>query len=456
MNKRFLIAAILLGLLVFLIPIEHSYGNLIRFFSLQLIHEGLELSRAYDKKLYFYVSDIIGLIFLCWGMAQIPLKRFFASPLWIVFLCALGSIIASPFAYYPVAYSRLLQLLTPIALFSFVAHGFADEEKPRITRWVLMALVMAGLFQSGIAIAQYFNQAPLGLRILSEPTILGSFMVQDGSRWLFDRLFHHTPPTDLIYRASGTLPHPNVLGGFLMSSILATYALAMRPKGKLIALTLPIQFFAMSLSYSRAALFAWMLGTAVWYGCIFFKKIKNWEFLAWMIALSVTLTAILLYDQVRHRGGVVNYNKLAQRSDAIRLFHQRNAFEIIRQNPVLGVGFGQFSERSHKYFPTNSGHYELQTGPHNIYLFLACETGLLALTAFLAFIGILLWRAIKIPLTAEVITLLSGLIAFLFIGFCDFYPILFQQGKLLFFTIAALLAAQTKLVRREPFLCESP
>lgn len=449
MNKKFLIAAILLGLLVFVIPIEHKYDKSFRHFSLTLAPEGLEISKGYDKKIYFYVSDVIGLVFLFWGMAQIPLRRFFSSSLWIVFLFATCSIIASPFIHYPVAYTRLLQLLTSVVLFSFLAHGFTDEEKPKIMNLILIALVMAGLFQTGIAIAQYFKQSPLGLRILSETTKMSSFTMHDGSRWIFDRLFHRVSATKIVYRASGTLPHANVLGGFLMASILATYALAMQFKRKWLALSLPFQFFALCLSYSRAALFAWMLGTAIWFGCILLKKIKNWEFLAWMIALSVIVSSALLYDQFRCRGGVVNYNASAQGSDAVRMFHQKTAFKIIKHNPVFGVGFSQFSERSHKYFPKNSEKYELQTGPHNIYLFLACETGLFSLAAFLVFVGTLLWATIKSAITIEVATLLSIFIAFLFIGCCDFYPILFQQGKLLFFTVAGLLIAQVKLARRE-------
>lgn len=54
----------LLILLFFAIPIEHKYDKLFRFFSLTLIPSGLELPKNFESKIYFYMSDFIGLFFL--------------------------------------------------------------------------------------------------------------------------------------------------------------------------------------------------------------------------------------------------------------------------------------------------------------------------------------------------------------------------------------------------------
>ena len=119
--KKTILATALLMLLAFLIPIEHKYDKLFRYFSLTLIPKGLEISKGFDKKIYFYVSDFLSMSLLFIGIFwfKIPLRRFFAHPLWIVFVCALASIIVSPFIHYPLAYIRLLQLMTPLLLFSF-------------------------------------------------------------------------------------------------------------------------------------------------------------------------------------------------------------------------------------------------------------------------------------------------------------------------------------------------
>jgi hypothetical protein len=59
-------------------------------------------------------------------------------------------------------------------------------------------------------------------------------------------------------------------------------------------------------------------------------------------------------------------------------------------------------------------------------------------------IAIVLWKAARIPITVETATLSAILAGFLLIGLCDFYLILFQQGRLMFFLILGLLAAHTK------------
>src|SRR3990167_7747513 len=124
-------------LLVFLIPFEHKYDKLFRFVSLTLIPEGLELSKSFDKKIYFYLSDLIVLTISCLALfkKEISLKPFFFHPLWIVFLAAIVSILASPFFNYPLPYIRLLQLFTPFALYSYLKCKGDDK----LTQYCMVA-----------------------------------------------------------------------------------------------------------------------------------------------------------------------------------------------------------------------------------------------------------------------------------------------------------------------------
>jgi O-antigen ligase len=446
-----MIAAALLALLAFAIPIEHKYDKLFRFFSLTLIPEGLAVSKDYDKKIYFYLSDIAALLLLGLSLFSFrtPLKRFFGNPIWIVFLCAAASIIASPFVHYPIAYIRLFQLLTPLALFSFLATSFNDEERTKITRVILIAIVTAGLCQTAIAITQYFHQAPLGLRLLGETNQLGTFPIENGSRWFFDKFLQRTGTATLVIRASGTFPHANVFGGFMLVSLLATYALILQAKKNrwILGLTIPIQLFALSLSYSRSALFAWILSTIIWFALILYQrglKDRTIRFIGIAVTLAFIFVGAALFTLYAHRGGVLNYNAVAKQSDMIRHTHQKLALRILKDRPLTGLGFSQFSERSAPYFPPETDPYTRSTAPHNIFLFLACETGLISLAAFLSLIALLLWSTLRAPMTVEIATLTSLLIGFLFIGCCDFYPILFQQGKLMFFLLAGLLAAHVR------------
>lgn len=446
MSKKFVVVSALLILLAFAIPIEHKYDKLFRFYSLTLIPEGLEVSRAYEKKIYFYVSDLISVSLLFIGLFwyRIPARKLFSNPLWVVFLLALASIADSPFFNYPIAYLRLLQLLTPFALFSFISTAFSDEEKTRITRTILLTLVTAGLFQALIAIAQYFHQAPIGLRILGETNQSTIFSIKDGSRWLIDQLLHRPSDTTIIHRASGTLPHANVFGGLMLVSLLSTYALISRQKNWFLILSIPIQLFAMSLSYSRSALFAWGIATLIWFALNGLKP-KRHQTIALVLAISFALTATLLYNQYSSRGGIVSSTSLSKNSDDIRKIHQRLALQIIKDYPLFGLGFSQFSERTQNYFSPDSKAYIRATAPHNMFLFLACETGLISAASLIFFIFFLLSSFLRSPFSVESVTFASLLIGFLFIGFCDFYPILFQQGKLIFFLIAALLSINLRM-----------
>lgn len=441
--KKFIVATALLVLIAFAIPIEHKYDKLFRFFSLTLIPPGLEVSAQYEKKLYFYLSDLAVLVltFIAIRWYRISARQFFGHPLWMVFVCALCSIVVSPFHAYPVAYTRLWQLFTPFALFSFLAYAFSDEERPLVTRAVFWAILATALFQCLIGIGQYFHEGPLGLRLLGESSSFAIISVADHTRWIVDRWLSIELPSPIKIRATGTLPHANVLGGLLACSLLITYALRLRAKRArwLLGLAIPLQIFTLFITYSRSALFAWMIGTVLWF---LWARRENVRALAIQIVVSALLCFVLLYPQLVQRGGIVNYSGGAVASDQGRLYHQNLALQVIKDHPLFGLGFWQFSEQAPKYFSPETPSYLRETGPHNIYLFLACETGLLSLAAFLTFILLLGLSAWRLPFTPETASLTAIFIAFLFIGCCDFYPILFQQGKLLFFLCAGLLAQQ--------------
>jgi O-antigen ligase len=441
----------LLCLLTFAIPFEHKYDKLFRFFSLKLIPENLVLPSFFDKKIYFYPSDIVALCLLLIALfaLRIPAKRFFLARgalfLWAVFLFAALSIALSPLAGYPIPYIRLLQLATPFLLFSFLANADVGD----YAKTILGCVIAAALIQSGLAIAQYSIQGPLGLRLFSEPPGFPLFGATTRGIWIFDN--HSAVLSRELIRPSGTFPHPNVLGGFLSMSILATYSLFSTPKWRLgAALIIPLQFFALSLTFSRSALFS-LIGGSLVYLALQWKEHgflwKPFRLPFFTMIFSLLFSFLVLQSQIRERGGIVNYNELAQGSDALRISYQNLALQIIKDYPLFGAGFHQLSIRGLDYLP--KGHdVPASSATHNIYLYLAAETGLLSLTAFLLFIASLLWAAARSFLTPLTASLTAIFLAFLFIGCCDFYPLLFQQGKLPFFLAAGLLAATAKPLKR--------
>jgi len=439
--KTFLFTALLV-LTVFALPIEHKYDKPLRHLSTSLLKPEFHLPHYFEKNIYFYASDIaaIFLFFLALFAFRIPLRKLLSERgapfLWLFLITVTLSIVFSPLAAYATLYTRLLPLLSSCLLFAILAS--AHEQKLPLTQILLATLICAATFQSILAIAQYFSQAHFGLRLLGEaPQPIGVFLCPQKTRWWIDHLFHYQTTNTMLFRASGTLPHPNVLGGFLALSLLASYPFFPR-YGKFLAPLFSLQFFAMTLSFSRSALFGWALGTAFWF---FRAKLSPNRLLASTIAITLILTSALLFEQYSGRGGVVNYNRLAQNSDAIRLKAQATSMTILKEHPLLGVGYQQFS---HAYPPPYAP-------PHNIYLLIASETGLLSLLTFLAFLGIIFIRALRAPSTPWLTTPSAMFIALLFIGCCDFYPLSFQQGRLLFFLTAGLLALETTRATQRTF-----
>lgn len=439
-SDRFSRCGILLSLLIaFIIPIEHKYDKFLRFFSLKIIPSGLALPPGFDKKIYLYASDLIALslFVLLIFVFKVPFKRLIFGNgslfLWGIFISAIVSLYVSPFSHYLTAYARLIQLLTPIFLYSFLTNTGSLEIKP-----FFYAIVLAATLQSCIAIAQYFTQDHLGLRLLSEsrdpPAV---FYMENAKLWIFDSLFGGEAPASVIKRARGTLPHSNILGGFFVLSIMATYALIAKEKKKvLFAALLTLQFFALSITFSRAAIFAVIIGTFIWFLLTFLNK-KSYRFLGFAVLFSGVLCSTLLIEQSLARGGLYNYNETTKNADKERLDAQATAFKMIQNNPISGVGFQQLSIAS-------TTHKNIRITAHNIYLFVLAEMGFLAFFSLLGFIWFVLFKAIRAPFSPEIASLTGAFIAFLFIGCCDFYLITSQQGKLMFFLTAALLVSKAR------------
>ena len=246
-------------------------------------------------------------------------------------------------------------------------------------------------------------------------------------------------PSHKILRPSGTLPHPNILGGFLGAAIFTTSFLFIERAGKqkiFIAAALLIQIFAVFLTYSRAALFG-LLGGSVLYFILLLKwktPKKTVIHLALVIAFACATSTAALYEQIKERGGILNQNEyVAKASNIPRLQYQKLALSMAKKRPLTGHGWGQFLTELE---PIEK---ETSTIPlqrvHNIYLLILAEVGIPGLLAFGAFLISLLYWAVKGKGNLIQATLLTVFAYFLWIGVVDYYWLTTQQGRLLFLLI---------------------
>jgi O-antigen ligase len=429
-------------LLFALFPIEHKYDKLFRHYSLTLIPQGLILPDYFDKKIYFYLSDC-----LAFGIFIVVFKysrsiwthnsSFYLVALW---LCALISILASPLAHYPIAYFRLIPFASPIIFYATLSY-FASKWPSRWTFWILQGFYIAATCQASIGIAQYFHQAPLGLRLLGEiPHSTGGIPSPDGYRWIFDCWAQVSQHAKDLFRAQGTLPHTNILGGLLTTSLLLTPILlhnCRQNRSKMgISIGFLLQATALILTFSRSALFGWLLGSTVFFLILLRHRqvLSGGTVLArqllCLVLSTLLINGLLFYGPLRQRGGIIGTSVLATSSNEARMDYQAHSLEVIRQYPFFGTGLQMYSYRTDPHI--------MRPAPHNIYLYIAAELGLIALGLFLLFLLSLIRPFFQILPTLSSIALFSIVVAFLWIGACDFYLILSQQGRLLFFLFLAL------------------
>lgn len=130
--------------------------------------------------------------------------------------------------------------------------------------------------------------------------------------------------------------------------------------------------------------------------------------------------------------------RLEDPATKLRLAEYQNAFDIIRQHPFFGVGFGQAPS------------VELQTGVSSIYLTIAEQTGLLGVALFVLAVGSVVlhgfryWRGRRDTPEGDLsLTLLAALSSALTVGLVDhyFFNISFPHMAALFWILSGLILA---------------
>ena len=446
------------SLLVLSIPMQHKYDKMFRSLSKAFANPTFDLVGLFETKVFICIFDVLVLALF---LSIVFTKRvdwkslFWEGPvkyLTLFFLVTLSSIFLSHTSGYGLQYIRWLQLFWVGFIVLIIGSGLITADKKGLLLKFFSLVVITSLFQCFVAVSQYFTQHSLGLAKLGEMKLAlpGSacFGVSDGSLWIFDRLFSVPRGLEGVIRAYGTFPHPNMLGGFLVFSLFASYFLyqkAQKPlHTKLLSIVLFSQVFSLCITYSRSALFGWIIGSLVWFGLSVWKayqqknKLQSSRIrsLALMIFASFGICFFLFYPQLASRGGVVNYTQtLAQGADAERIAFQSIAASIVETKPLTGVGYNNYVLSVDEYSDTPSPKFPV----HNIFLLIAAETGLVGLLCFLVFLALIAIRMLKSGLDVETITLFSLFTVFMFIGCCDCYLIEGPEGKPMFFITLGLI-----------------
>ncbi|MCB1067485.1 MAG: O-antigen ligase family protein [Simkania sp.] len=457
--------AVLFGFLLLGFPFESHVFRIFRPMARSSLHKfeaiapfSLTIPTFFEKYIHFYLSDIAIVLVLCLILIvyKPKLKELFFEKesryLTLFWFVAALSLLLSAFSRYYVQYFNLLNLGIIFCVFHAARLFFQDREKTLKT--LLWGFALISLFECFVGVWQFFAQGNLGVFFLGEVPLhysdpnMAVIPLTEKTRKLIE-FFHTLPPNQgVLLRAYGTFIHPNIYGEYLSISLLVSYYLFAKSEKPLlrtlVLVFITAEIFALCLSFSRAAFLSWGIGTAVWLFLLFSNRMqmekKQMRPLLIVIGGVIVCSMGVLFPQFYARGGFFNYSSFVQNSDSLRIVLQNIAFSMMKANPLLGIGYNCFVIAPGEFFPVEPE--AIRTWTHNIYLLIGSETGLIGLLLFCLFIGTLIVSAFKHAFTPLSATLFAIFIGFLVVGLFDFYFLIVQSGKVMFFLFTGILTAQ--------------
>lgn len=331
-----------------------------------------------------------------------------------------------------------IKLLEFSVLFLYVKYSF--RELFSLSRFWQVFVASASI-QSLIAIAQFFKQKSLGLKIFAEsplsPEIVGvAKIVVEGKK---------------IIRAYGLMPHPNILATFLVLALFGLMFLFIKKYGQLnisrkilfsvVFILLSSAFF---LTFSRVVqviglslLFGWLILIWRW------REFKKPAFIVFLFLISFFLFLIIVfwpYFSARYDLSNINQGQ----SVGLRFFYSRIAWDFFKGSPIFGIGQGNFIYKICSFsFMQNW----MCQPVHNIYFLIAAETGILGLLVFLGFLFVTIWGVFKKRASLGEEDKFAAfhwlfVIGFLLlVGLFDHFFWTLQQGQLMLWILLGILAS---------------
>ena len=278
----------------------------------------------------------------------------------------------------------------------------------KYSKKLITALLISGLLTSILAIYQHFT----------------GFMVPYAF-WT----------NQSTYRVTAWYGFPNGVGLFLAPLFaLAIYNIFKYKKinwqTTIAILFIPTSILAIFFAKSTGALIA-VAGT-IFLLLFFYKKTR-------IMTVFLTILAFVLLFSLPQLASVKTELTMQDRSGQIRLGIWRETLTFLKDHPIAGSGLASYSLRIVPYHQkVNGENIEIFHHPHNIFLTIWINTGILGLLAFLGILlNIFYTNIFKKKLTAQNYIVLVSLISLLITGLVD-SPIIKNDMSILFWFIIFL------------------
>ena len=189
------------------------------------------------------------------------------------------------------------------------------------------------------------------------------------------------PPSGSLTRATGTFANPNVLGGYLLlllplGALASVYVSRVRGLWAAVALGGGLGFLSLVFTFSRAAVLISLI--AIGLGVL----VSDLRYRRWLI-----LVVVLLAVAIGVLAGGCGSDSTAGYG---RTEEWRQTLDVIRDNPVWGVGLGRLGFVLHQQNELSTARHA-----HNLFLTWWAEAGTGALIAWVWLFGMLVWRSLR-------------------------------------------------------------
>jgi O-antigen ligase len=247
--------------------------------------------------------------------------------------------------------------------------------KDLLVRWFTVMAV------TQLAATQEDQEKMFKLVLVSTLVLIGlslGKMAVTGTGWRFRELPPWVAAPDLN-RANAPGVHTDNLATELVMVFPILFSYSTTPgisAWKTLSLVMtPLLFLNVVLTYSRTGFLASGL---VILGVLFYRR-------GWGKALAVVAVVLAVLLLAPHQYWERMATITTDREGENRVFLYAAAVKMIQASPILGVGYGGYQHLVNRFYPlrvtTESG------SPHNIYLELWAETGIVALLLFLLLLG---------------------------------------------------------------------
>jgi O-antigen ligase len=271
---------------------------------------------------------------------------------------------------------QLYKYLTGLLLF-FVVASLSKRERISVVR----TITLAGLIISLLAIYQYF----FGFKHLADYLA--------NSKSLFPFVLDYLQSR----RVFAPFVTPGILGGYLAMVIPLFFINKDR------SWLFPVVFFALFLTRSLGAFLSLFFGLIVYF-CLQGRFKKRAIF--YLLGIFMFMVIIFILRSAPYRQHTQPFFSMI-----MRLNYWKDAFEIIKRHPLVGVGLGNFNLKFSRY-------------AHNSYIQIWAEMGILGLCAFIWVIYTTLTTSLKnltkSPNRSQDVYLFIAGIIFLIHNFLDF------------------------------------